>query len=104
MRDVKNEVSLHRRMGAHTSSLYLAGQLAGSLTSPSQAALREETIAELRDALDEMDDIDREVLVLRHFEELSNNEVAQVLGLDKFAASKRYLRALKRLRTAMSQE
>jgi RNA polymerase sigma-70 factor (ECF subfamily) len=41
---------------------------------------------------------DREVLVLRHLEELSNNEVAQVLGIDKYAASKRYLRALERLR------
>jgi len=64
--------------------------------------VRAETIAELRRALDQLEEIDREVLVLRHLEELSNHEVAQVLGIDKDAASKRYLRALDRLKNAMS--
>jgi RNA polymerase sigma-70 factor (ECF subfamily) len=63
--------------------------------------VREEAVAELRNALDNMAEIDREVLVLRHLEELSNHEVAQILGIDKFAASKRYLRALERLRHAL---
>jgi RNA polymerase sigma-70 factor (ECF subfamily) len=58
-------------------------------------------IAELRTVLETLDDMDREVLVLRHLEELGNNEVAQILGIDKYAASKRYLRALERLRRAM---
>ena len=49
-----------------------------------------------------MDPIDREVLVLRHFEELSNAEAARVLGLEKTAASNRYIRALKRLKQAMA--
>ena len=64
--------------------------------------MRAETIAELRRALDQLEEIDRELLVLRHLEELSNQEVAQVLGIDKYAASKRYLRALDRLKNAMS--
>jgi RNA polymerase sigma-70 factor (ECF subfamily) len=45
-----------------------------------------------------MDPIDREVLALRHFEELNNNETAAVLGLHKAAASQRYVRALRRLK------
>ena len=56
---------------------------------------------ELREALESMDKIDREVLALRHFEELSNNEVAEVLGLQKTAASNRYVRALKRLKSIL---
>ncbi len=45
-----------------------------------------------------MEPLDREILVLRHFEELSNGEAAQVLGLSKSAASNRYIRVLERLK------
>lgn len=100
MRDVRQEVTLHR-VGHSTSSAFLVAQLADSLTTPSQFAVREEMIAELKAVLEKLDQIDREVLVLRHLEELSNNEVAEILGIDKYAASKRYLRALERLRRAM---
>lgn len=48
-----------------------------------------------------MDEVDREVIALRHFEELTNVEAARVLGLAPSAASKRYLRALHRLRAAL---
>lgn len=88
---------------AHTTSYSLAAHLIGNVTSPSQAAVRDETIDELREALGEMDDIDREVLVLRHLEELSNGEVADVLGATKSTASKRYVRALKRLKNVLSK-
>jgi RNA polymerase sigma-70 factor (ECF subfamily) len=101
MRDVNREVTSHRAGSAGTNSAFLVAQLADSLTTPSQLAVREEMVCELRAALEELAEIDREVLVLRHLEELSNNEVAQVLGIDRFAASKRYLRALERLRVAM---
>jgi RNA polymerase sigma-70 factor (ECF subfamily) len=101
MRDVGLEVNLHRVSSAGTSSASLVAQLADSLTSPSQCAVREEMLSELQSALEDLNRIDREVLVLRHLEELSNNEVAQVLGIDKYAASKRYIRALARLRSAM---
>ena len=50
-----------------------------------------------------MDHLDREVLALRHFEQLSNNEVAEVLGIGKSAASKRHLRALERLKEALKE-
>jgi RNA polymerase sigma-70 factor (ECF subfamily) len=65
--------------------------------------MREESVAQLERVLDGMDPIDREVLALRHFEELTNQQVADVLGLDKAAASKRYVRALVRLKEALAQ-
>ena len=101
MRDANQEVRIHRGNYVNASSLSLAAQLVGNLTSPSRAAMRDEILNQLRAALDEMDELDREVLVLRHFEELSNNEVAEVLGIQKSAASNRYVRALKRLRTIL---
>jgi RNA polymerase sigma-70 factor (ECF subfamily) len=98
MRSAGQEVSLYRGALPQASSASLANQLLGRLTSPTQAALRTEMQIRLQEALNGMDPLDREVLVLRHFEELSNNETAAVLGIDKSAASKRYIRALARLR------
>jgi RNA polymerase sigma-70 factor (ECF subfamily) len=96
MRDAALEVSLADDR-APASAESMAGQLVSDMTSPSQAAIRDELRDRLRQALDEMDELDREVLALRHFEELSNGEVAEVLGISKDAASKRHVR-LKRLR------
>jgi RNA polymerase sigma-70 factor (ECF subfamily) len=104
MRDVTQEVTLHGGWVSGTNSATLAAQLIGSITSPSQAAVRKERVSVLRAALDQLNEIDYEVLVLRHLEELSNNEVAEILGIDKYAASKRYLRALQRLRSALPLE
>ena len=95
MRDVGLEIGDDRVL---VSSESMAGQLVGDMTSPSQVAIRRERQDRLRAALDEMDPLDREVLALRHFEELGNNEVAEVLGISKDAASKRHVRALKRLK------
>jgi RNA polymerase sigma-70 factor (ECF subfamily) len=97
MRAVGNEVSLDPGP-AFASAESMAGQFVGHMTSPSQAAMRNELRDRLRAALAEMDPLDREVLALRHFEELGNNEAAQVLGISKDAASKRHIRALKRLK------
>ena len=80
----------------------LAAQLLGRFTSPSRAAIRAETQLKVQEALNQMDPIDREVLALRHFELLSNGEVATVLGLSKAAASNRYVRALKRMKEILS--
>jgi RNA polymerase sigma-70 factor (ECF subfamily) len=97
MRDAALEVALPGG-GPRGSSESMAGQLVSALTSPSQAAIRHELENRLRAMLDEMDPLDREVLALRHFEELGNNEVAQVLGISREAASKRHMRALRRLK------
>jgi RNA polymerase sigma-70 factor (ECF subfamily) len=102
MRDAAMEVSLHRGALPQASSISLAELLLGRLTSPTRAARRAEVQVRLQEALNGMDAIDREVLVLRHFEELSNAEAARVLGLEKTAASNRYIRALKRLKRAMA--
>ncbi|HKI37165.1 MAG TPA: sigma-70 family RNA polymerase sigma factor [Gemmataceae bacterium] len=102
MRDVGQEVSLYRGALPQASSVSLAAQLLGRMTSPSLAAVRAEMQLKLQEALNSMDPIDREVLTLRHFEELSNGETAAVLGLQKAAASNRYIRALKRLKEVLS--
>lgn len=75
----------------------IAQALVAQLTSPSGVAQRQEEYNQLREALASMDDTDREVLALRHFEQLGNNEVAEILGIGRTAASNRYVRAVKRL-------
>jgi RNA polymerase sigma-70 factor (ECF subfamily) len=100
-RSASQEISLSLGGGPAASSLCLAAHLVGPATSPSQAAIRNEALAQLEAALERMDPLDREVLALRHFEELSNTEVAEVLGIEKAAASKRYVRALGRLKEAL---
>ena len=101
-RDAGREVPLH--VGPQASSVSIAERLAGDFTSPSRGAARLEVQGRLVDALESMGEIDREVLSLRHFEELDNNEVAGVLGLTKAAASNRYVRALRRLRTILEDD
>jgi RNA polymerase sigma-70 factor (ECF subfamily) len=102
MRDAGLEVSLHRGGMPQASSVSLAAQLLGKLTSASRAAIRAEHRLIVQEALNSMDPIDREILVLRHFEHLTNNDVALVLGLGKSAASQRYVRALKRLKDILA--
>jgi RNA polymerase sigma-70 factor (ECF subfamily) len=103
MRAAGREVCVHGRSMPGAASECLAAQVLGRLTSPDAAAIRGELKRQLRAALDEMDDIDREVLSLRHFEELDNNETALVLGISKTAASNRYVRALGRLRDILQE-
>ena len=100
-RDASREVSLPDGR-AFASADSMAGQLVGHLTSPSQVAIRHELQERLRAALEEMDPLDREVLALRHFEELGNNEVAKILDISKDAASKRHVRALMRLQEILT--
>jgi RNA polymerase sigma-70 factor (ECF subfamily) len=102
MRDAGQEVSLHRGPYPQASSVSLAAQLLGKMTSASHAAIRAEHKLIVQEAINRMDPIDREVLALRHFEHLSNEETAQVLGLSKSAASNRYIQALERLREILS--
>jgi RNA polymerase sigma-70 factor (ECF subfamily) len=98
MRDAGQELSLCHRATPQATSVSLAEMLLGRLTSPTRAARRAEMQLRLQELLNTMESLDREVLALRHFEELSNGEVAQVLGLSKTAASNRYIRALGRLK------
>jgi RNA polymerase sigma-70 factor (ECF subfamily) len=102
MRDAGREVSLYRGCLPATSSAALAAHLLGQDTRPSEAAVRAERKIRLQEALNSMDPLEREVLALRHFEQLTTPEVAQVLGIKEAAASKRYLRALKRLKEILT--
>jgi RNA polymerase sigma-70 factor (ECF subfamily) len=102
MRDAGREVSLCQGGMPQASSVSLAAQLLGRFTSASRAAVRAEMQIMLQDALNRMEPIDREVIALRHFEELGNDEVAAVLGLSRAAASKRYVRAMLRLKAVLS--
>jgi RNA polymerase sigma-70 factor (ECF subfamily) len=101
-RDIGLEVSLHDGALPQATSVSLAAMLLGRLTSPTRAAQRAELQLRLQNILNAMDPIDREVLTLRHFEELNNNETAQVLGISKTAASNRYVRALSRLKDSLT--
>jgi RNA polymerase sigma-70 factor, ECF subfamily len=102
MRDAGREVVFDAGGSLAASSEKIA-EFIGDLTSPSMAAERAEGMEQLRAALDGLEPADREVLALRHFEELSNQEAAAVLGIQPAAASKRYVRALERLKGALEK-
>jgi len=102
MRDAGREVSLYRGALPAASSAALAAQLLGKHTSPTQAAVRAERMMRLQEALNSLDAMDREVLSLRHFEEMTLAETALSLGIEESAAAKRYIRALKRLKTILA--
>ncbi len=101
-RDAAREFSLYSGPLPQATSAVLAAQLLGRHTPPSQAAVRAEMQLRLQEALNSMDPIDREVLVMRYFEQLSNAEAAQVLGISESGASSRHLRALKRLKEILN--
>jgi RNA polymerase sigma-70 factor (ECF subfamily) len=103
LRDADREVTLHRGGLPEADSVSLAAHLLGQLTTPSQAAIKAETRLIVQDALNNMDPTDREVLALKHFEQLSTSEIAEVLGMSKAGAGSRYLRAIKRLKEILSQ-
>ncbi len=100
-RDAGREISLYRGAFPETTTADLAAHFLGKLSTPSQAAIRIEQKIRLQEALNTLEPIDREILALRHFEQLNNGETAEVLGLDKSAASKRYARALVRLKDVL---
>jgi RNA polymerase sigma-70 factor (ECF subfamily) len=102
MRDAAREVSIYRHTMPEASSAALAARILGHGTRPSEAAVRAEIKVRLREAVDHLDPLDREVLALRHFEQLSPRETAQVLGIKEKAAGMRYVRALRRLKEILS--
>jgi RNA polymerase sigma-70 factor (ECF subfamily) len=103
LRDADREVTLHRGGLPEADSASLAAQLLGTITTPSEAAIKAEQRLYVQEALNSMDPIDREVLALKHFEQLSMSQIAAVLGLSKAGAGSRYLRAIKRLREILSR-
>jgi RNA polymerase sigma-70 factor, ECF subfamily len=100
-RSAKRDVSLHGGWSSQSTSISLTFHLLDHLTSPSQAALKAELSQQIDAAMSSMSEIDREMLALRHFEELTNSEAAQVLNMTAQAASMRYVRAIARLRQVL---
>lgn len=106
MRDARREIPSDRcsdRGGDEGTRAALVAHLTAGVTGPATAAGRADVKARLNEALDQMDAADREVLALRHFEQLTSSEAAQVLGIQERAAAKRYLRALERLREILAE-
>jgi RNA polymerase sigma-70 factor (ECF subfamily) len=97
-RTVERDVPLPDR-----SSLQLARQLLAAGSTPSEQLVKREFVRRVRQAVSLLPDGDREVLVLRNLEGLSNRETAQVLGMDPATASRRYGRAVIQLRTLLLQ-
>jgi RNA polymerase sigma-70 factor, ECF subfamily len=102
MRDAAREVSLFRGPLPQASSAALAAMLLGRLTSPSNAAIRAELILQVQEAINSLEPLDREVVALRHFEQLTRAETAAVLGITEEATAKRHIRALKKLKSILA--
>ena len=102
MRDVGQEVSLHLDPLPEASSAALASMLLGQLTSPTEAAARAEMVVRVQEALNALDPLDRELVALRHFEQLSRAETAQILGITENVVAKRYIKALVKLKEILA--
>ncbi len=97
-RSVNREQAISPPGNSDRSSLELAAQLRDHELTPAAHALREELREQFLAAMEQMDETDREILTMRHFEQLTNSEAAELLGLSEPAAGMRHLRALRRLR------
>jgi RNA polymerase sigma-70 factor, ECF subfamily len=86
------------------SSIELIAQLIDRELTPATAALRKELQKRFQTVLATLDEDDREIILMRHFEQLSNQEVAAALGLTEPAASMRHLRALRKMRESLVKE
>lgn len=104
----KRSVDRERRLEINgqpdASTIELAGQLLDPELTPAARATQREMAIQVQTCIEQLDERDRDILLMRHYEQLSNQEVAQALGLTEPAASMRYLRALKRLRAAIAGE
>jgi len=100
--NVGRDVSRRGGTPPHATSESLAAQLLGCFTTPSQAALRAELRRQIQDALGAIEPLNREMLALRHCEQLRNAEAAQVLEISEAAASNRHVRAPKRLKKILT--
>jgi RNA polymerase sigma-70 factor, ECF subfamily len=97
-RSVDREQQLVAQANVDHSTMELAGQLCDPELTPAAAATAQELAVHVQSAIELLEDRDREIILMRHYEQLSNQDIAQALGLTEPAASMRYLRALKRLR------
>jgi RNA polymerase sigma-70 factor (ECF subfamily) len=103
-RSVDREQNMSRLGNDEQSAADLAALLKDAELTPAAAALRREMEQRFLVALDQLEENDREIVVMRHFEHLGNSEVAEALGLSPPAAGMRYLRAIRRLRELLGSD
>jgi RNA polymerase sigma-70 factor, ECF subfamily len=103
-RSIDREQSLAAPALSDRSAMDLAAMLCDRELTPAAAATRRELQERFQLAIERLEDVDREVILMRHFEGLSNQEVAQALLLSEPAAGMRYLRAIRRLRTILDED
>ena len=103
-RSVDREQQINRPAWADDSSNSLVAQLMDTDRTPASEAIQAELARKLANAINELSEDDREIILMRHQEQHSNQDVATLLGLSEAAASMRYLRALRRLRTVLVPE
>lgn len=101
--DAGGDVSLHHGALPAATSASLAAQLLGRFAATSQEDVKAALKIKVQEALASLEPLDREVLVLRHVEQLSTAEIAQVLQITKSDASRRYFRALKSTKEMLAQ-
>lgn len=101
-RDIRREQP-KRLPYPEATSVSLIRRLVAEISTPSQVAVKAESLRQLEEALEQMNSIDQEVLALRHFEELTNTEVSELLGIEQKAASIRYARAIARLKNVLAR-
>jgi len=101
-RDPRREVRLRKWSAPQATTRALADHFLGSQTSPSGKVVRAELQLKIQEALDVMSPEDREVLILRHYEELTHREIARELGIERSTATKRYFRALGKIRQILA--
>lgn len=103
-RETRGKRDLHKELPlGDASSAAVAASLILSGTSPSQAAMRRETADRMQKAFELLSNRDRDILSMRHYDQLSHFDAAEVLGISESAATLRYLRALERLRKLWEQ-
>jgi len=100
-RSIDREQAIARPAWAEESSVQLAAQLIAPGHSPESVVIHQELQRKLDGAILELEDGDRDIIQMRHHEQLSNQEVAAVLKLTEAAASMRYLRAIRKLRAIL---
>jgi RNA polymerase sigma-70 factor (ECF subfamily) len=101
-RSVDREQALAAPGANDRSTMDLAVHLCDGELTPAAAATQREMAKRVADAVSQLGDQDGEIIIMRHYEQLTNQEVAQALGLSEPAASMRYLRAVRRLREMLT--
>jgi RNA polymerase sigma-70 factor (ECF subfamily) len=102
-RSVDREQQMVAPRGYDQSSIQLASMLGDPRLTPAAAALQKEMARQVEVAISKLDEKDCEIIVMRHYEHLSNQEIGQLLSLTEPAASMRYLRAIRRLKKILQE-